>query len=102
MNELRPEIALLASAVTDGDRARALLAMPFSVMLTCEFTIRNRLMIAGYHDGLAYLETELTAMRTPRAECGMPPNSMAVAAARGRIYRVALDQPAASASEGAQ
>lgn len=71
MNELRPEIAPLAAAVTDEERARALIRMSYSALMTCEFTIRNRLRVAGFGAGLDFLEAALVAMRSQPDEFGV-------------------------------
>lgn len=79
MNELRPEIAPLADAVTDVDRAAALIRMSDSTLLTCEFTIRNRLMRSGFRLGLDYLDAALALLRSPRAENGGLPQDLLIA-----------------------
>ena len=48
MNDLREGIAQIAAAATDGERAAALLACPLSLLMTCEGTIRNRMLAAGF------------------------------------------------------
>ena len=75
MNELRPEIAPLADAVTNAARADALIRMSDSTLLTCEFTIRNRLMHSGFRLGLDYLDAALALLRSPRTDNGaLPPD----------------------------
>lgn len=76
MNELRPEIAPLADAVTDAARADALIRMSDSTLLTCEFTIRNRLMHSGFRLGLDYLDAALALLRSPRKENGALPQDL--------------------------
>lgn len=76
MNELRPEIAPLADAVTNADRACALMCMSDATVMTCEFTIRNRLRIAGFAAGLAYLDARLAVLRAPRDDSGWPPKPL--------------------------
>lgn len=88
MNELREGIAQIAAAATDAERAAALLACPLSLLMTCEFTIRNRMQVAGFHEGIRYLETELAALRGFRNETGLPPGGMDVAVVRGRLGRI--------------
>lgn len=88
MNELRDGIAQLAAAVTDRERALALLSCLLSLLMTCEFTIRNRLMHAGFREGLSYLDAELACLRAFRDEAGEEAHRMARAAARGRMQRI--------------
>ena len=81
MNELRPEIAPLAAAVTDVERARALLRMSDSALMTCEFTIRNRLRIAGFRVGLDYLDAALALLRAERNDGGSQQEALVLAVA---------------------
>lgn len=92
MNELRDGIAQIAAAATDAERAAALLACPLSLLMTCEFTIRNRLRNGGFLEGIRYLETELAGLRGFRDETGLPPGSMDVAVGRGRLLRISRGQ----------
>jgi hypothetical protein len=79
MNELRPEIAPLAAAVTDTDRAKALLRMSDSALMTCEFTIRNRLRLTGFRIGIDYLDAALALLRSERNEDGCPEHELTLA-----------------------
>lgn len=79
MNELRPEIAPLADAVTNADRACALMCMSDATVMTCEFTIRNRLRLAGFSAGLAYLDARLAVLRAPRDDHGWPSQGLQLA-----------------------
>ncbi|KQS90313.1 hypothetical protein [Rhizobium sp. Leaf386] len=94
MNDLRPEIARIASAADGAERAQALLECSPSMLMTCEATIRNRLMHAGFREGLSYLDAELAHLRSARRadEPGFTP--MAVVVARGRMRRIMLGLPA--------
>ncbi|KQY27195.1 hypothetical protein [Rhizobium sp. Root482] len=94
MNELRPEIAAIAAAATDAERAQALLECSLSTLMTCEATIRNRLMHARFSEGLAYVDAELAHLRATRRVSDAGFQSMAVSAARGRLRRVLLGLPA--------
>ncbi|MFT2213096.1 hypothetical protein ACLJYM_14530 [Rhizobium giardinii] len=94
MNALRPEIARIADAVTEAERAEALLECSLSTLMTCESTIRNRLMHAGFAEGLAYLDTELLQLRSSRKSSDAGLQGMAVIVARGRMYRIVLGLPA--------
>ncbi|MCF3642988.1 hypothetical protein LXM94_23780 [Rhizobium sp. TRM95111] len=62
MNELRDGARQIADATDERGRAAALLDCPLSIPMTCEFTIRNRLMAAGFRAGLAYLDSELAVL----------------------------------------
>ncbi len=81
MNELRPEVSPLAEAATDADRARALLRMSDSALMTCEFTIRNRLRLAGFRLGIDYLDAALALLRSERQEDGSPSLELTLAVA---------------------
>lgn len=94
MNELRPEIARLANATDDAERARALLECPLSMLMTCESTIRNRLMHSRFREGLAYLDAEMAQLRSPRAIDDAGFQHMAVIVARGRMLRIVSGLPA--------
>ncbi|QRM55131.1 hypothetical protein [Sinorhizobium sp. BG8] len=94
MNELREGIAEIAAATNDAERAAALLRCSLSLLMTCEFTLRNRFMLTGFHEGIAYLDAELLALRTPRDAEGGIVNSMAVDVGRGRMRNVAAGLPA--------
>jgi len=92
MNELRPEIAPLATAVTDKERADALLRMSASALISCEFTIRNRLQVAGFRAGTDYLDAALSALRSPRDGNGWLPDELVQAwdRQRGAISFIAV------------
>lgn len=98
MNELRPEIAPLADAVTNADRACALICMSDATMMTCEFTIRNRLRIAGFGAGLSYLDARLAVLRAPREVDGWPPEELleVVRETWGVLQEIALSGGVAS------
>ncbi|WP_438752046.1 hypothetical protein [Pararhizobium sp. O133] len=100
MNELRPEIARIASAADDAERAHALLECSPSMLMTCEGTIRNRLMHAGFRDGLIYLDVELAFLRSARHADEPGLQSVAVEAARGRMRRIMLGLPADGQVDG--
>lgn len=65
-NPLVDEIQALADCRSHAARADWLLTVPLSVLSHYEMTIRNRLQIAGFHEGVDYLERELKAVRRPR------------------------------------
>jgi hypothetical protein len=91
MNELRPEIAPLAAAATDADRAAALIRMSDSALMTCESTIRNRLQVAGFRAGLDYLDAALAVVRAPRDSAGCSPSDLIEAwnGWRGALFTIA-------------
>lgn len=77
MNEFRPEIAPLANAETHADRAKALIMMSDSALMTCEFAIRNQLRARGFQAGLNYLDAALVVLRSPRDAGGsLPPQAL--------------------------
>lgn len=77
MNEFRPEIEPLANAATHAQRARALIMMSDSALMTCEFAIRNRLRVHGFQAGLDYLDAALVVLRSPRDTGGsLPPQAL--------------------------
>ncbi|MUZ80763.1 hypothetical protein GOZ93_00735 [Agrobacterium vitis] len=71
------EIQQLSDCRTHQERAVWLLTCPLMVLSKYEMTIRNRLQIAGFFDGVVYLEWELSRMRAPRALGAMPLNTYA-------------------------
>ncbi|ANV24788.1 hypothetical protein [Agrobacterium pusense] len=90
-----PRIEQLDAARTHEERAAWLLTCPLDVLLSCEMTIRNRLLNARFREGLEYLEIELTDLRRERGADGDKSLRMEVGAARGRMERIALGLPAA-------
>lgn len=90
-----PRIEQLEAAQTREERAAWLLTCPLDIMLSCEMTIRNRLLNARFREGLDYLEIELTDLRRERGADGDKSLRMEVGAARGRMERIALGLPAA-------
>lgn len=90
-----PRIEQLEAARTREERAAWLLTCPLDVLLSCEITIRNRLLNARFREGLEYLEIELTNLRRERGADGDKSLRMEVGAARGRMERIALGLPAA-------
>ncbi|WP_052675420.1 hypothetical protein [Agrobacterium arsenijevicii] len=90
-----PRIEQLEAARTREERAAWLLSCPLDVLLSCEMTIRNRLLNARFREGLDYLEIELADLRRERGADGDKSMRMEVGAARGRMERIALGLPAA-------
>ncbi|WP_099864710.1 hypothetical protein [Pararhizobium haloflavum] len=66
MADLLPIIEQLSDAENDAVRADWLMRCPLSILITYDFTIRNRLQVAGFHAGVAYLDSVLTVMRGVR------------------------------------
>ncbi|NWJ24756.1 hypothetical protein [Rhizobium sp. RM] len=93
MNLLIPRIERLEAARTREERAAWLLTCPLDVLLSCEMTIRNRLLNAHFREGLDYLDIELTDLRRERGADGDKSLRMEVGAARGRLERIALGIP---------
>jgi hypothetical protein len=56
MTDLLPIIEKLASAAHHADRATWLLRCPIDILGRYDGTIRNRLMHAGFHAGIRYLD----------------------------------------------
>lgn len=67
-NPLVDEIQRLSDCRSHAERADWLLTVPLSVLSHYEMTIRNRLQIAGFHEGVDYLEEELKVFRAPRVD----------------------------------
>ncbi|UIK04891.1 hypothetical protein [Neorhizobium galegae] len=83
---LRPDIV-----DCNGPREMAswLLTCPFSTMISEEAFIRRWLQMAGFREGLGYLDTILSIMREDRREDGNLLHIMSFSAANGRLWRVA-------------
>ncbi|MFN7010063.1 MAG: hypothetical protein ACK4PN_08520 [Allorhizobium sp.] len=67
-NPLVDEIQALADCRSHAERADWLLTVPLSVLSHYEMTIRNRLQIAGFYEGVWYLEDELALLRAWRLD----------------------------------
>ncbi len=67
-NPLVDEIQALADCRSHAERADWLLTVPLSVLSHYEMTIRNRLQIAGFYEGINYLECELVLLRAWRID----------------------------------
>lgn len=67
-NPLVDEIQALSECRSHAERAEWLLTVPLSVLSHYEMTIRNRLQISGFHEGVDYLEHELRVFRAPRSD----------------------------------
>ncbi len=71
-NLLVDEIQQLSDCRSHGERADWLLTAPLSILARYEMTIRNRLLIAGFREGVDYLEWELARFRARRRDGEMP------------------------------
>lgn len=90
MSNLLPIIEELANARTDAERASWLLQCPPGYLGKYEMTIRNRLMISGFHAGLAYLETERLVIWMPRACDGSLSEKASELVAQARAIMMAI------------
>ena len=90
MNELLPIIEQLADCRTHTERAEWLLSCPVIYLRQYDSTIRNRLYLAGFHIGIAYLDdmrTHMCATRDPETGVFRPETQEAIAAL-GSMLRV--------------
>ncbi|MGY5812019.1 hypothetical protein ACXHXG_30505 [Rhizobium sp. LEGMi198b] len=85
----RPDVEDLDDAATDQQRARWLIRAPLSKLLRNEGYIRRRLQLAQFHAGVAYLDAELSFLRTPRRDDGGPSDLIGIEVARARMDRIA-------------
>jgi len=70
MNDKLPLFETLDAARSDADRARWLLAVPLSILMTYQKAIRDRCRVAGFADGIAYVDMMMTALRSVRGRDG--------------------------------
>ncbi|PWE57648.1 hypothetical protein DEM27_00080 [Metarhizobium album] len=89
MNAALPIIEALDRCACNAARAAWLVRAPLKILVLCEGTIRNRLTVAFFHDGIAYLEAELRDMDAWRRHDGLV--SVDLLAARGRMRALAGD-----------
>ena len=68
MTELLPIIEQLADAKTDAERADWLLSAPFSILLTYQLTVGQRLRHSGFTFGAEYLDVVLAYLRSVRTQ----------------------------------
>ncbi|MDJ1632692.1 hypothetical protein [Rhizobium rhizogenes] len=88
-----PDVDHLNDAETDQQRARWLLRCSLSLLLRDESHIRRRLQLANFQLGVVYLDAELSFLRNPRRDDGGPIDLIEIAAARGRMDRIACGLP---------
>lgn len=92
MNELLPIIAQLAEARTHVERAEWLLSCPIAYLRQYDSTIRNRLYLAGFHIGIAYLDdmrSHMCATRDPATGAFRQETQEVVAALGSMVIAVA-------------
>jgi hypothetical protein len=96
MTALLPIIEQLDEAHHDQARADWLLRCPLQILGKYEMTIRNRLMHAGFHAGIQYVEVELICLRAVRGAEGELVEGPAAArrAARDALHAIASAQAA--------
>ncbi len=88
-------ILYLGIAQSREELDELLLACPLDDLLSCEMTIRDRLLNTQFREGIEYPEIELADLRRERGADGDKSMRMEVGAARGRMERIALGLPAA-------
>lgn len=81
------------TCVTRYEWAIWLLCAPLATLLRDEMAIRNQLRLAGFREGLAYLDAELRMLRADRRDDGQTIAYIDIAVARGRMSRIAAGLP---------
>lgn len=76
------------ACVTRKEWAAWLLRAPLATLLRDEMTIRNRLRLSGFREGLVYLDAELAMLRAERREDGQTVDYIGIAIARGLMSRI--------------
>lgn len=71
MNKLLPIIAQLSNARSHADRADWLKRCPLTILAKYDFTIRNRLEVAGFPEACEYLDAARVARQAVRDERGL-------------------------------
>lgn len=84
--DLPPDID---NCTTDAERARWLLTASIDHLIRDQNFIRMVLRGTHFHDGLTYLDAELSHLREPRRADGWPVQGLTISAARGRLSRIA-------------
>lgn len=93
MTAFPPDVDQLEDAETDQQRARWLLRASLSLLLRDQSHIRRRLQLAQFQAGVAYLDAELSFLRSPRRDDGGPTDLVGIEVARGRMDRIACGLP---------
>lgn len=102
MTLLLPIIEQLADARDDSERVEWLLQCPFGILSRYQMTIRNRLMHAGFFEGIAYLETIAVLMASVRAANGdFRPEARALLVASMENMQAAVRQLAGAPADPA-
>lgn len=81
------------TCVTRYEWAIWLLCAPLATLLRDEMAIRNQLRLAGFREGLDYLDAELRMLRAERRDDGQTVAYIDIAVARGRMSRIAAGLP---------
>ncbi|AEG04257.1 hypothetical protein [Sinorhizobium meliloti] len=85
MTSLLPIVEELNDAPNHAARARWLLEVPLSVLIREQVTIHRLLSAAGFHEGVAYLAAEITALSATRGQDGLAPHTVRMTREYARI-----------------
>ncbi|MDW9573406.1 hypothetical protein GOA73_08455 [Sinorhizobium meliloti] len=85
MSDILPIIEELADAQDHAARARWLLAVPLSVLIREQVTVNRLLSAAGFHEGLAYLAAEISALSATRGRDGLAAHTVRMTREHARI-----------------
>lgn len=85
MTSLLSIIEELADAPDHAARAHWLLEVPLTVIIRDQVTIHRLLYAAGFHEGLAYLAAEITALSATRGRDGLAPSTTRMTREYARI-----------------
>lgn len=85
MTSLLPILEELADARDNVARALWLLEVPLTVLIREQVTVNRLLSAAGFHEGLAYLAAEITALSAIRGRDGLAPSTTRMTREYARI-----------------
>ncbi|MDW9780943.1 hypothetical protein CN204_03920 [Sinorhizobium meliloti] len=85
MTSMLPILEELADASDHAARARWLLSVPLAVIIRDQVAIRRLLCAAGFHEGLSYLEAEITALSATRGRDGLAADTVRMTREYARI-----------------
>ncbi|WP_457661890.1 hypothetical protein [Sinorhizobium medicae] len=85
MTHLLPIIEELADATDHATRARWLLETPLAVLIRDQVTVARLLSAAAFHEGLAYLAAEISALSATRGPDGLAAFSVRMTREHARI-----------------
>ncbi|MDX0251165.1 hypothetical protein GOC31_20930 [Sinorhizobium meliloti] len=85
MTTLLPIIEELAGAPDHAARARWLLEVPLSVLIRDQVAVNRILSAAGFHEGLAYLAAEISALSATRGRDGLAAQTVRMTREHARI-----------------